>query len=309
MAQSLKLQPLTSLGTPNNVLADDYVHSTFETYKFKANTTNGGKVDYKAKVSTAQKDGKLAVKVNDEAKFQFPFLEKYTFQFCQRRSGDIKLHFDLGNFTIYNKSWNFFSNVKTDTTLSKFNFRLGTNYFGSSCESNTRLELVPGDAPVLTHRNYIKKGSIYYGGVFSLNLQTLALKRYDALFGYASGKYEANLKHESDTKDVKELQVGTLTATATYFHDDNTKLALEIQNKGHKLQPGFTVGAQRKVNSSLTVKGKVNNKLELSLASKYALNRQFTLTAGLQLALKDKNPVDFTKFPPLPIGLQLETNF
>ncbi|EAR90513.2 eukaryotic porin protein (macronuclear) [Tetrahymena thermophila SB210] len=309
MAQSLKLQPLTSLGTPNNVLSDDYVHGTFETYKFKASTTNGGKVDYKAKVATAQKDGKLAVKVSDEGKIQFPFLDKYTFQFCQRRSGDVKLHFDLGNYTISGKSWNFFTNVKTDTTLSKFNFRLGTNYFGSTCESNTRLELVPGDAPVLTHRNYIKKGSIYYGGVFSLNLQALALKRYDALFGYVNDKYEANLKHESDNKDTKDLQVGTLTATVSYFHDANTKLALEVQNKGHKLQPTFTVGAQRKVNSDLTVKGKVNNKLDLSLASKYALNRQFTLTAGLQLALNEKNIVDFSKFPPVPFGLQLETNF
>jgi len=92
---------------------------------------------------------------------------------------------------------NFFSNVKTDTNLSKFNFRLGTNYFGSVCESNTRVEIVPGDAPVLTQRNYVTKGNNYYGLVASLNLQKLALLRYDALVGYQKSKYEVNLKHES----------------------------------------------------------------------------------------------------------------
>lgn len=69
MAQSLKVSPFTSLGSSNNVLGDDYVHGTFETYKFKCSTTNGGKADYKAKVATASKDGKITAKINDEGKF------------------------------------------------------------------------------------------------------------------------------------------------------------------------------------------------------------------------------------------------
>lgn len=174
--------------------------------------------------------------------------------------------------------------MKSDVSMSKFQFRFGTNYFGTTCESNTRLELTPGQAPVATHRNYIKKGALYYGAVASLNLQTLALLRYDGLLGYVNSKYEANLKHESDSKATK-ISVGTLTATATYFHDANTKFAAEVQNKGTDFKPTVTVGAQRKVNNDLTVKGKVDNKLNLTLASKYAINKQFTLTAGLQLAL------------------------
>lgn len=93
--------------------------------------------------------------------------------------------------------------MKSDVSMSKFQFRFGTNYFGTTCESNTRLELTPGQAPVATHRNYIKKGALYYGAVASLNLQTLALLRYDGLLGYVNSKYEANLKHESDSKASK----------------------------------------------------------------------------------------------------------
>lgn len=78
MAQSLKLSPFTSLGTPNNVLSDDYVYGSFETYKLKGSTTNGGKFDYKVKVNVASKDGKLTANVVDEGKIQFPVKEKYT---------------------------------------------------------------------------------------------------------------------------------------------------------------------------------------------------------------------------------------
>lgn len=56
MAQSLKLSPFTSLGTPNNVLSDDYVHGTFNTIKLKGTTSNGGKLDYKVKVNTKKED-------------------------------------------------------------------------------------------------------------------------------------------------------------------------------------------------------------------------------------------------------------
>lgn len=155
MAQSLKLSPFTSLGTPNNVLSDDYVHGTFETYKLKGTTANGGKLDYKVKVNTTRKDGKISANIVDEGKIQFPVLNRFTVQLGQRRKGDLRAHVDLGQVTLHGKQWNFFTNLKTETTLSRFQFRLGSNYFGKSCESNTRVELTPGSAPVLTHRNYI----------------------------------------------------------------------------------------------------------------------------------------------------------
>lgn len=68
---------------------------------------------------------------------------------------------------------------------------------------------------------------MYYGLVGSLNLSTLKLLRYDLLAGFKNSKYEANLKHESNSKSHK-LTVGTLTLTGTYFHNANTKAALEV---------------------------------------------------------------------------------
>jgi len=48
---SLKNRTFTTLADLNDgVFADDYVHGAIETWKLKAKTTNGGKVDYKAKI-------------------------------------------------------------------------------------------------------------------------------------------------------------------------------------------------------------------------------------------------------------------
>jgi hypothetical protein len=51
MAASLKNRSFTNLADLNDgVLGDDYVHGALETWKLKAKTNNGGKVDYKAKI-------------------------------------------------------------------------------------------------------------------------------------------------------------------------------------------------------------------------------------------------------------------
>lgn len=51
MAASLKNRSFTNLADlKDGVLGDDYVHGALETWKLKAKTTNGGKVDYKAKI-------------------------------------------------------------------------------------------------------------------------------------------------------------------------------------------------------------------------------------------------------------------
>lgn len=203
MAQSLKVSPFTTLGCPNTVLSDDFVHGSFETYKLKGTTTNGGKLDYKIKVNTTKKDGKFSAAVVDEGKVQFPLFDTLTLQLAQRRKGDLKILLDLGQFTFSGKQWNLFTAIKTETSLSNYQLNFGTNYFGPVCESNTRIELHPREAPILTHRNYIKRGSHYYGFATSLNLSTLALLRYDALIGYHNGDYDLSLKHESNSKNSK----------------------------------------------------------------------------------------------------------
>ena len=68
MAQSFKVSPFTSLGSSNGVIADDYCHGTFETYKLKGATSNGSKFDYKVKINASKKDGKISANVVDEGK-------------------------------------------------------------------------------------------------------------------------------------------------------------------------------------------------------------------------------------------------
>lgn len=55
------------------------------------------------------------------------------------------------------------------------------------------------------------------------------------------------------------------------------------------------------------MKGKVNKDLELSLAAKYALNSQLSLTGALKLAFKG-DLVDSDRLPPFPLGFQLNVN-
>lgn len=74
----MKLSPFTSLGSNNTILSDDFVHGTFETYKLKGTSGNGGKMDYKVKINTTKKDSKLSAAIVDEGKVQFPLFEKVT---------------------------------------------------------------------------------------------------------------------------------------------------------------------------------------------------------------------------------------
>lgn len=64
----MKVSPFTSLGAPNGVISDDFVHGSFETYKLKGSTTNGGKFDYKVKVNTKKTDSSIQFNIADEGK-------------------------------------------------------------------------------------------------------------------------------------------------------------------------------------------------------------------------------------------------
>jgi len=122
-------------------LTDDFVFGTFETYKIKGTTLKNAKFDYKAKVKLSEKDKKVTASLSDEAKIQFPFYNnKFWLWLGQRRSGDLKVHVDFGEVPVDKYKFNFFTNLKTNVDFNNLNFRIGANYFGQKCESNTRLE-------------------------------------------------------------------------------------------------------------------------------------------------------------------------
>lgn len=67
---SLKNRSFTNVADiQDGVLGDDFVHGCLETWKLKAKTSFGGKIDYKAKIKHTQKDGQLTGSLSDEVKF------------------------------------------------------------------------------------------------------------------------------------------------------------------------------------------------------------------------------------------------
>jgi len=138
MAQSLKGKPFEEVVEIDNGPLDknDYVYEKFETWKFKAKTTNGSKIAYKASVKEPCGEG---AKLDDEIKFEVPYKNLW-YLLKLKRKGDLELHLDLGDRKIGGKDINLFGNLTTTTDMKKFGYKFGWNYFGSKCESNTRFE-------------------------------------------------------------------------------------------------------------------------------------------------------------------------
>jgi hypothetical protein len=114
--QSLKYKSFTQLAELNDkVLSEDYVHDTFETWKVKGKTTNGGKWDYKAKIKSFNQN------LTTELKLQFPW-NRYWFWLGVQSAGkyNLKFHIDAGDFTFFGKNFNLFGNLKTQTDFNNF---------------------------------------------------------------------------------------------------------------------------------------------------------------------------------------------
>jgi hypothetical protein len=109
--RSLTYRSFTQLAdVKDGVLADDYVHDTFETWKIKGTTTGSGKWDYKGKIKNINE------KLSTELKLQFPW-SRYWFWLGVQSAGkyNLKFHVDAGNFKFLGKDFNLFGNIKTQT--------------------------------------------------------------------------------------------------------------------------------------------------------------------------------------------------
>lgn len=166
--------------------------------------------------------------LSDEGKIQFGLFDnKYTVELAQRRNGQVRAHVDLGQCVLQGKSLNFFANLKSNINFSVQEWRLGTNYFGKRCESSTRLEINQDCSTALTHRTFVRRNKFIFAGVFSLNLQTFQLRRYDGVVGFENGNHDIYLKHQSDN-DGDELKLGDLTLTAQRKVNDKVTVAAEV---------------------------------------------------------------------------------
>jgi hypothetical protein len=71
----------------------------------------------------------------------------------------------------------------------------------------------------------------------------------------------------------------------------------------------FQLGGSHKFSDTLTGRVKLDNELNLSGAAKWKYSSLFSVTGSWQFALrKGLGAVDFTKFPPLPLGYQIDLN-
>ncbi|EGR30095.1 hypothetical protein IMG5_142880 [Ichthyophthirius multifiliis] len=305
-AQSLRYDSFSSLGNFNkNVLSDDYTHSNFETYKFKGNTTQGGKTEYKAKIITSKQNGQVVYELKDEGKLQFVFLDRFIIELAQRRCGDLKFHIDLGSLILKGRNYNFFSNLKTNTTFGKYNWRFGTNYFDKNFESNSRLNVNLGGEDCnlgFTHRNLIRRNNFVFAWVLGADLidWRKGLTRYDAIAGYENGQIDLYLQHNS--QQSHKFQCGKIITTLSYNQNNQTQYSIEVEN--NKKKNTLTAGFKHDLDKDITVRGKISTDQNLQLALKRNW-KNIAVAFSFQFQLGNKL-VDFSRFPPLPFGIKFD---
>jgi len=100
-AQSLEndLYPFGGLGDnkAEKVLNDDFPYKNFETYKFKATTTNGAAVAYKANFNINKKGESYTGAGDDELKVTFPLKgTDFIARLLTKRKDVLEAHLDFG---------------------------------------------------------------------------------------------------------------------------------------------------------------------------------------------------------------------
>lgn len=248
---------------------------------------------------------------------QFPW-NKYWFWLGLQSAGkfNLKLHIDAGDFSFLNKKFNLFSNLKTQTDFKNVQIRVGANYWGTSCESNTRLDINSccGDkGHSLTQRTLVKRDNLFYGFVGTIGFQGWCFARYDAILGYENANVNFYLQHKSgqvscnsETKDCHGLKLGSILATAVFKRDKNT-FGVEACHC-HK-GTCVSVAAQSQINDSTTLKAKINKNFDLAFAYKKRFSDLLTFTTSALLQLKETDKILHHKgLLPVPLGFQFELN-
>ncbi len=101
MAISLKNYSFTNLGdfSAKKALDDDFVHDNLETYKFKATSTKGSKIDIKSQVNVVKEKDAFKIGVKDEIKLVVP-INKYYLGLKTWREGRLTAQFDGGEVEV-----------------------------------------------------------------------------------------------------------------------------------------------------------------------------------------------------------------
>jgi len=136
------LYPFNGLGdtAAEKIFKDDFPVKSFETYKFKATSTNGAVINYKANFNINKKTETYTGQGSDELKVTFPVNGTSVIaRLLTNRKGDLEGHLDFGEKNVGGKNVNLFTNFKTSFDFSNIVIRAGANYFCDKLSSSTHI--------------------------------------------------------------------------------------------------------------------------------------------------------------------------
>lgn len=135
--ESIKIDPWTDFPRQAySVFTDDFVHDKLFTCKVNSKGLNST-FNFKANI----KGDKSGLKLSDELKFWFSLPQGRSLYAKVKSADYLKLQFDNGIITRWNKKWNLYAALNTNKTLSNPSLRLGVDHHSEHCHSGNRLRV------------------------------------------------------------------------------------------------------------------------------------------------------------------------
>lgn len=234
--ESIKVDPWTDFPRQSySLFTDDFVHDKLLTWKVGSKGLNST-FNFKANV----KADKAGYKVADELKFWFSLPEGRSL-FAKTKSADyLKLQFDNGIITKWNKKWNLYATVNTNKALANPSLRLGVGHDSEHCHSNNRLRVDFNENDTnLTfyNRTLVRHNKCTFGNMIAYNITNKVLAKTNLLFGYKiNNKVDTFVRVEnanwrkyafSLSEILQHLDLYRVDVVAQ--HDANIKYGVEVK--------------------------------------------------------------------------------
>lgn len=134
--ESIKVEPWAEFPRQAySFITDDFVHK--DPYTLKVNA-NSDKATVQIKETVTKDKG---YKVNDEVKFWFSLPQGASFYSKIKSSNYIKLHYDHGTTSCWQRNWNLYATLNASKSLEGLSLRLGASHLSEKCNSDNRLKI------------------------------------------------------------------------------------------------------------------------------------------------------------------------
>ena len=135
--------------------------------------------------------------MSDELKFGFPLCDYCYLLARVKRDGEIKHHYDFGEYNVFGLLLNFYTQFKFQKDFAAKWLRFGIGYKNDNIETNTRIEKDYGGEYNLSNRFFFSKGPFDFRCCSIFDLEGMVLNRYDALINYKYKDLDATIQHIS----------------------------------------------------------------------------------------------------------------